>query len=267
MKTELKSNIGEFLGTFILTFIGCSAVAFDLLFKAFSSLFQVACIWGVGVVLAIYVVKSFSKACLNPAVSIGFAVLKEISVKQLIHHFFAQLSGGIVAGLLVFSLFITKIEEYELINGLKQSQETAAIFGEFFPNPISNDLKELSLISAFFYELTGTFILMLIILFLRISKNLSRVSPFFIGLTVAALILWIAPFTQCGINPARDFGPRLVAYYFKWGDQAFPKPRLSFLSVYIFAPLLGAVIAAGSFAFFIKRVTQFGKSRKRQHSM
>ena len=44
--------------------------------------------------------------------------------------------------------------------------------------------------------------------------------PFFIGFSVAVLISLFAPLTQAGFNPARDFGPRLVAAAAGWGSVA-----------------------------------------------
>jgi glycerol uptake facilitator protein len=262
---EFKAYFGEFVGTFILTSIGCSAVAFDILFGAFSSIIQVALLWGLGVALAIYVVKPYSKAHLNPAVSLGFALLKESPVKQFLSNCFFQLTGGIMAGLFVYLIFVSSIEEFELIENIKRTdidgQKTASIFGEFFPNPMNKSLESLSPLVAFFYEFFGTFILMTAILFFRSFDKLSKISPILVGLTVALLIIWIAPFTQCGINPARDFGPRLVAYVLKWGDYAFPRPKFSFLFVYILAPLFGAALSSISFRYYKTLVTQFNASR------
>lgn len=263
---EFKSYFGECIGTFILTSIGCSAVAFDILFGTFSSIIQVALIWGGGVTLAIYLVKPYSKAHLNPAVSLGFALLKETPVEQLVKNCIFQLTGGILAGLFVYTLFISSIEEAELIKNIKRNdidwQKTAAIFGEFFPNPMNKSLESLSLVGAFFYEFSGTFILMTAILCFRSFDKLSKISPVLVGLTVALLIIWIAPFTQCGINPARDFGPRLVAYYLKWGDYAFPRPKFSFLFVYILAPLIGATLSSVFFRYSKTIVTHFNMLRK-----
>jgi glycerol uptake facilitator-like aquaporin len=58
---------------------------------------------------------------------------------------------------------------------------------------------------------------------------------------VASLIGLFAPITQAGWNPARDFGPRLVAYALGWGTIAIPGPSGGFW-VYLVGPLLGGPI-------------------------
>ena len=62
---------------------------------------------------------------------------------------------------------------------------------------------------------------------------------------VAAIISVVAPLTQAALNPARDFGPRAVSWFLGWGDIAIPGPRGGFFTVYILAPITGAIIGAG----------------------
>ena len=64
--------------------------------------------------------------------------------------------------------------------------------------------------------------------------------PFFIGFTVAVLISLFAPITQAGWNPARDFGPRLVALFAGYGGVAIPGPQGGFW-IYIVGPLPGGL--------------------------
>jgi glycerol uptake facilitator-like aquaporin len=63
--------------------------------------------------------------------------------------------------------------------------------------------------------------------------------PPLIGLTVGALIAVVAPLTQAGFNPARDFGPRIVAWFAGWKTVAFTGAW-----VYIVAPIVGAILGA-----------------------
>ena len=101
----------------------------------------------------------------------------------------------------------------------------------------------------------GTFLLVMMIFLLTEGCNVGRpgdaLAPVFIGGTVAALIAVLAPLTQAGINPARDFGPRLVAFFSGWGKVAIPGPQGGFFWVYIAAPLAGGAIAAITFRWLI----------------
>ena len=65
--------------------------------------------------------------------------------------------------------------------------------------------------------------------------------PLAIGAAVGALLALYAPITQAGWNPARDFGPRLVAACSGWRHVAIPGPRNGFW-IYIVGPLIGGPI-------------------------
>lgn len=96
--------------------------------------------------------------------------------------------------------------------------------------------------TAFLAEAVGTAILAFVIFALTNPKNDTMKSGFvppLIGLTVGGLIAVLAPLTQAGLNPARDFGPRIVAWLAGWKSVAFARAW-----VYIVAPILGALLGA-----------------------
>ena len=248
----LHSFTGELLGTLILVFIGCCTVAVTVLFSAHAGLFQVAAVWGVGVTLAIYATRHLSCAHLNPAVSLAMVIAGRMNPRKLPVYLAAQFTGGFLASLFLYLIFSSSIASFEQMNhivrGTGDSTKTAMIFSEYFPNPTSPDTCKVSLTTAFSVELTGTFILVLMIFLLTEGCNVGRpsseFSPVLIGLTVTAIIGIFAPLTQAGLNPARDFGPRLFAYLAGWGKIAIPGPRGGFFTVYILGPLAGGSIAA-----------------------
>lgn len=250
-----REFIGEALGTFVLVLFGCGSVAVSVLFNAHQGLMQVALAWGIGVTLAIYLTRHLSCAHLNPAVSLAMVASGRMSVSKMPVYIVAQFVGAILAGLVLYMLFSPSIMAYEaahgIVRGSTESVKTAMMFGEYYPNPGTVAIVSLAL--AMGAEALGTFLLVLMIFALTEGCNVGRpdnaLAPVFIGLTVTSIICLIAPLTQAGLNPARDFGPRLVAWFMGWGDAAFPDHVGGFFHVYILAPLIGGVIAA---LFFVR---------------
>ena len=98
--------VGEFIGTFLLVFFGCGSVTVSVLDSAFSGLFEVAAIWGIGVTLAIYATRHISCAHLNPAVSIAMVLAKRMQISKLAAYLAGQFLGAFVASRAVFVIFI-----------------------------------------------------------------------------------------------------------------------------------------------------------------
>lgn len=251
---------GEFLGTFLLVFFGTAAVAGAVLFNAMAGIVQVAVVWGLGVTLAIYATRHLSCAHLNPAVTLGMVLVGRMRPNLLVLYWASQLVGAISAGGAMLMLFHTPIAAYEtahlILRGSPASVHTAMLFGEYFPNPgIALPWFDISMQTAMLTEGIGTLILVMMIFLLTEGCNAGgpgeSSSPIFIGATVSVLIAITAPLTQTGINPARDFGPRLVAYFSGWGPIAIPGPKNGFFWVYIIAPLIGGAAAAFCFRFVV----------------
>jgi len=260
--------IAELIGTFLLVFFGCGAVHAAVLTGAQSGLWQVAIVWGVGLTLAIHAVGAVSGAHLNPAMTLAFAVWGRHPWRETPHYIVAQVAGGFLAAATLFVAFHSQLAAKELektvTRGEPGSVVTAMCYGEYHPNPGSFasapgpfDLSAYESFRAmvpqrvaFGVEVLATAVLALLVFALTDETNRNRPQPTLvpacIGLTVAALISLFAPLTQACFNPARDFGPRLFASLAGWGSVALPGlADLSWLTVYIVAPCLGAVIGAG----------------------
>jgi glycerol uptake facilitator protein len=250
-----REFIGEALGTFLLVLFGCGSVAVSVLFGAHQGLMPVALAWGIGVMLAIYLTRHLSCAHLNPAVSLAMVVSGRMPIRKLPVYVIAQFAGAVLAGLTLYALFAPSIAAYEaahqIVRGTPESVQTARMFGEYYSSP--GGPATVSLPLAMGAEALGTFLLVLMIFALTEGCNVGRpndaLAPVFIGLTVTSIICLIAPLTQAGLNPARDLGPRMVAWLLGWGQAAFPDRVGGFFHVYVLAPLAGGVLAA---QFFVR---------------
>lgn len=270
-----RQFVAEVFGTFLLIFFGCGAVHAAVLTGAQSGLWQVAIVWGVAIMLAIYAVGGVSGAHINPAMTLAFAIWRGFPKSRVLPFIAAQLVGAMLAAGLLFVLFgpqlVAKEKEKLVTRGEPGSVVTAMCYGEYFPNPgglaAGNEpysaekhaewraLGSPSL--AFLAELFGTLILGFVVFALTDERNRGRPAtgqaPIFIGLTVAVLISVLAPLTQACFNPARDFGPRLFASLAGWDGAALPgQDSWSWLTVYIVAPILGAACGGGLYEFGIR---------------
>jgi glycerol uptake facilitator protein len=249
---------GEFLGTYVLVFFGVGVVNAAVVTGAQVGLWQVAVVWAIGVSLAIYASTSLSGAHINPAITLAAVVYERFPLGRALAYVLAQVLGAMAASLTLYAMFAEAIVEFERHHGLLRggpgSERSAMVFGEYFPNPAIFGTAEdawriVSLQGAFVAEMVGTAMLALIVCAVTSPRNAARppaaAQAVLIGVGVAAIISVIAPLTQAGLNPARDFGPRVVSWLMGWGEIAFPGPRGGWFSVYILAPCIGALIGRG----------------------
>ena len=249
---------GEFIGTFILVLFGCGSVAVSVLFNAHVGLMQIALAWGIGVMLAIYATRHLSCAHLNPAVTLAMVLSRRMSANKIPCYLLAQLVGAISAALALYLCFGSSIEAYEsakgIVRGTPESASVAKMFGEYYNLPGGGSAVSMGLAAG--AEAFGTFLLVIMIFSLTEGCNVGRpangAAPVFIGLSVASIICLLAPLTQAGLNPARDFGPRLVAWAMGWGGAAWPDETFGFFFVYILGPIIGGLVAAVVFVKIIE---------------
>jgi glycerol uptake facilitator protein len=109
--------------------------------------------------------------------------------------------------------------------------------------------------TAFFVEALGTGILALVILGSVDQRNRSRpqiLAPVTIGMTITILISLFGPLTMAAFNPARDLAPRLFSSLAGWGSLPFSVNGTGWLSVYVLAPMVGAVAGGGVYRCWLK---------------
>src|SRR5437763_6152509 len=260
-----RTLLAEALGTFILILFGCGAVHAAVLTGAQSGLWQVAIVWGMGVALAAYSVGGVSGAHINPAMTIALAIWRKFPWNLVGPYIAVQFAGAFIAAAALYAVYAPSIEQKHEKLGVKKgdlgSIVTASCYGEFYPapggvltaegkwaDPAWEDFQaRAGFKEAFTAEVICTAILALVVFAVTDPRNSAApagfLAPLVVGLTVAALISIIAPLTQCCLNPARDFGPRLFTFFAGWGTAALPGPNgHGFFTVYILAPILGAAI-------------------------
>ncbi|MEL7558844.1 MIP/aquaporin family protein [Stutzerimonas chloritidismutans] len=252
--------IAEFLGTALLIFFGTGCVAALKLGGADLGLWEISIIWGVGVSMGVYLAAGVSGAHLNPAVSIALWLFGTFERNKVPAYILAQTAGAFCAAALVYGLYSSLFFDFEqaqqITRGSVASLQLASVFSTY-PHP------SLSIGQAFLVEVVITAILLGMIMALTDDGNgLPRgpLAPLLIGLLIAVIGGAMGPLTGFAMNPARDFGPKLMTFFAGWGEVAFTGGRdIPYFLVPLLAPVLGACIgAAGYKALICKHLPGLG---------
>lgn len=220
---NMKKYIAEFIGTMVLVIFGCgSAVAANTLLGnasqpvplAFSTLL-IAFAFGLVIVAMAYSIGNISGCHINPAVSLAMFISKKLDSKDFVGYVAAQFAGGIVGALILTVMFGSNASLGT--NGFGEASALNASMGV-----------------AFLVEVILTFVFLTAILGVTSKTENASTTGLVIGLSLTLVHILGIPFTGTSVNPARSFGPALIA-----GGTA-----LSQVWVFIAAPLVGAALAA-----------------------
>ncbi len=239
--------LAEFVGAFILIFIGAGSVASLVLNDQAYNMWDVGLIWGSGVTMAIYITGAVSGTHINPAVTITMAAFRDFPKFKVIPYILSQIAGCFTGALVTYGLFRQGFFVFEAANGIVRSAEsgltTAGIFTTY-PKPY------LSNIEAMFVEIAITAVLLMVILAIGDAKNTNAPNgkyapfgPILVGLTIAILGASFGSLTGFAMNPARDFGPKLFLAISGWGNIALPAPN-NYFWVPIVGPIVGGLLGA-----------------------
>lgn len=193
MDQGLKSYWAEFVGTFTLCFVGLGAVcANELLGADGPGLLGVAMAFGLSLVVMISAFGAASGGHLNPAVTLGFLVTGRQSLPSAVRYWVAQLAGAVVASWLLTMVFPGPIWQAVRLGAPALSPETTVTGGL-----IAEGVLTFFLVTAVW----GT----------AVDERAPKLGGLAIGLSVVMGILVTGPITGGALNPARAFGPALVA--------------------------------------------------------
>jgi aquaporin Z len=167
-----------------------------------------------------------SGAHMNPAVTLTFFRLGKVARSDLVGYVAAQFVGAI-AGISAAAVGLGSIVSDPSVN-----------YVTTLPGPSGNAV-------AFLAEATISFVMMTTVLIVSNHRRLARFTGLCAGFLVCAYIIVEAPLSGMSMNPARTFGPALLA-------RDAPG-----LWIYFTAPPLGMLIAAELF------VRRFGAHRVR----
>jgi MIP family channel proteins len=216
-----KRLVAELIGTFALVFAAVGSEISDVELANHSiGRFAVAAAPALMVMAMIYSLDKISGAYFNPAVSLAFAITKHLKFRDLPLYIIIQIIGAILASVVVFTI-------------IGQSNGHIGL-----TLPSQND----KWFQSFILEAVLTFFLMLVSLLMKEEIGYKTFGGIAIGgvITVAGIIGM--EISGASMNPARSFGPALVA------------GNLSFMWIYWIAPILGSLIAV--FAFKLIKSTK-----------
>lgn len=191
--------VAEFIGTMILITFGGGIVAGSSLknSNAKNAGWLTVCIaWGLGVTFAIYAIGNISGAHINPAVTLGFAIVGDFPWSDVPGYILAQTLGAMMGATIVWIFYKAHWKNTE-DQGAKLSVFCTSGAERSFPN---------NLVS----ELIATFFLTFGLSFIGANNFAEGLNPIVVGALIAAIGFSLGGTTGFAINPARDFGPRLM---------------------------------------------------------
>jgi len=209
---NLKKYVAEFIGTCVLVLFACG-VAGQICGNDTAGYVGTALAFGLVIVAMAYSIGNVSGCHINPAVSIAMLASGKMNLKDFCGYVVAQFAGAI-AGAGILSLIV----------------KDSAKLG-------TNALYNGDALVSFVIEVILTFVFVLAILGVTSKESNGNVAGLVIGGALVLVHLLGISFTGTSVNPARSFGPALIA------------GNLNGIWVFLLAPLVGGILAALVYKF------------------
>jgi aquaporin Z len=216
---DMKKYVAEFLGTFVLVFMGCGSA---VLAGRYIGFVGISFAFGLSVLAMAYAIGGISGCHINPAVSISMLAAGKMKAKDTVIYIIMQCIGAIVAAAVLYAIALGMPGYTLAAGGLGQNGYDAASPYRF------------SMRSGFMAEVLLTFIFLLVIFGSTSDKAPKGFAGISIGLSLVLIHLVGIPITGTSVNPARSLGPALIV-----GGTA-----LNQLWLFWAAPIIGGILAA-----------------------
>jgi MIP family channel proteins len=204
-----RRALAEGVATFALVFAGCGAIVADSQRDGALGTVGVAAVFGLVILAMVYATGHLSGAHINPAVTLAFAATRHFPTREALAYVPAQLTGAALGAL-----------------ALRLAWEGA-------PADLGATVPTVGTASALTYEIVMSGFLMFVIVAVATdTRAVGAAAAIAIGSTVALDALFGGTITGASMNPARSFGPALVAN--EWTQ----------FWVYVVAPVAGATLGA-----------------------
>jgi glycerol uptake facilitator protein len=223
----IQKLAAETIGTAFLVFVGVGSVPATLIVNGsapftMADLGTISLAFGTIVVATVYALGHVSGNHINPAVTLGFAVVGKFPWSQVPAYIGAQVLGAVIGATSIIGVLGHQAVDVGL--GVASYGPTVGVG------------------RALAAEFIGTFILVFTIFGAVHRKASPGFAGVAIGLVVFAAIIPVAPATGASINPARTIGPMIVEQIaggaVKWQQ----------LPVYLIGELLAGALAALAYA-------------------
>eukprot|EP00249_Psilotum_nudum_P015334 c25271_g1_i1 orf=476-1276(-) len=186
----LQKVIAETIASFVLVFSVC-AVKMNVKDNATSGNFQVAVIGGLAILINILSLGHISGSHINPVVTIAYAAIRHFPLKLVPLYLFGHLFGSILA-ILLLQVIYDPVRRIGLVS------------------PTGTPLQ------SFIVEAVAGFLLLFVASAVATdTRAIGQLAGIAVGSIITMDILFAAPISGGGINPARVIGPAIVAWDFK----------------------------------------------------
>lgn len=235
----MSAFAAELIGTMFLILLGNGVVANVVLKNTKgngSGWMVISTGWALSVFTGVVIAAPYSGAHLNPAVTLGLALVGKFAWNQVGWYILAQLIGAMIGALAVWLVYKPHFETTE------DPQLQLAVFstGPAIRHSVSN----------LFSEAVGTFVLIFVVFYFTNPELGDEKTPIGMGALGAipvSFLVWgiglsLGGTTGYAINPARDLGPRIIHALLPLKNKC--PSDWAYAWIPILGPFLGAAAAA-----------------------